>query len=142
MMSWNLYYFWKAHFKLKFLLFFPIALKADWRFLTIWLLSSELLTIFMPRVLLTTPKQFDFNEHSNNCHLPALPLDSKSSFINLLHCQSIVCLGNLPSRCDKNISSTWIHLGVIFLVVDSWGREGGHELWIWGLLCCGASFTC
>ena len=45
---------------------FPITLKADWRFLTIGLLAYEILTIFMPRILLTTTKQFDFNKHINH----------------------------------------------------------------------------
>ena len=96
----------------------------------------------MPKILLTTTKQFDFHKHSNKSHLPASPLDSKYSFINLLHCQSIVHLGNLPSRPDKQLSSTWIHLGILFIEVDSRGREGGHELQIPRILCCHESFTC
>ena len=54
----------------------------------------------------------------------------------------ILILGNLPSRPDRQLSSTLICLGVIFRVLDSRGREGGHELRIPELLCCGASFTC
>ena len=120
----------------------PNRIKSILEIYTIWLLASELLTIFMPRILLTTTKQFEFNKHSNNWHLPASPLDSKYSFINFLHCQSIVHLGNSPSRLDRQLSSTWIRLGVLFLAVDSRSREVGHELRIPRLLCCGASFTC
>ena len=63
---------------------FLITLKEDWIFLTIWLLESELLTIFMPIILLTTTKQFDLNKHSNNWNLPIYPLDWKYLFINFV----------------------------------------------------------
>ena len=105
-----------SHITVLWTSFLPIDVNAETRDLTMWLLDSIFFNFLMPNFLLTVSIFLDLSKAKNNWHLPASYLLSKYYFIIWEKWQRIVHLDTLPSVEVNSLSSTCMHLGLLFRV--------------------------